>query len=365
MRRGWTPDGGGEGGVAPDSPETRPSELTATGIDGRTSADGHRAVRPGGVRQGGGGGGDGNQLTSDYGARSLRGATSPRIAALGARDGAVRVDGVGRPRARADGGRGGGGRRLPHAGGDARGRVGGGGGRGGGEKKINTPVISLMPVRTSKKTSSSRISSELLTSSFFSVGRACSPARVASVFRGGPPPPGLPLPGLPAPGRSRRVSVHVRARPRGRGREGGVRAAPHAARRGQGRAERARQDLLVRAERHASAVADAPGDFDSLYAWALVLQEQAERAEASGADPARAPGRTCSTRATSTRARGRSGGDRTRRCTTGASRSATSRAAPPGETRRRRAATGSRRASGTAPRWRRTTPARARGPRRP
>ena len=47
--------------------------------------------------------------------------------------------------------------------------------------------------------------------------------------------------------------------------------------------------LELRAERHASAVADAPGDFDSLYAWALVLQEQAERAEASGADPARAP----------------------------------------------------------------------------
>ena len=45
--------------------------------------------------------------------------------------------------------------------------------------------------------------------------------------------------------------------------------------------------LDLRAERHADAARADPTDFDAHYSWALVLQEQAERAEQSGMDPNR------------------------------------------------------------------------------
>ena len=45
--------------------------------------------------------------------------------------------------------------------------------------------------------------------------------------------------------------------------------------------------LELRAERHRDAAASDPNDHDALYGWALVLQEQAERAEAAGVDVSR------------------------------------------------------------------------------
>jgi hypothetical protein len=45
--------------------------------------------------------------------------------------------------------------------------------------------------------------------------------------------------------------------------------------------------LELRAERHRDAAASDPNDYDALYGWALVLQEQAERAEAAGVDVSR------------------------------------------------------------------------------
>jgi len=45
--------------------------------------------------------------------------------------------------------------------------------------------------------------------------------------------------------------------------------------------------LSMRADRHKDAASRDPDDFDALYSWALVLQEQAERAEAKGADASR------------------------------------------------------------------------------
>ena len=45
--------------------------------------------------------------------------------------------------------------------------------------------------------------------------------------------------------------------------------------------------LDLRAERHADAASADPTDFDAHYSWALVLQEQAERAEQTGIDPNR------------------------------------------------------------------------------
>ena len=45
--------------------------------------------------------------------------------------------------------------------------------------------------------------------------------------------------------------------------------------------------LDLRAERHADAARADPTDFDAHYSWALVLQEQAERAEQTGIDPNR------------------------------------------------------------------------------
>ena len=106
----------------------------------------------------------------------------------------------------------------------------------------------------------------------------------------GPPPPGAPPFGAPGAPVGRVGSPSTSARVPG-GAAAKVESVQLRTRLGVDKGAPNGHDkiLELRAERHASAVADAPGDFDSLYAWALVLQEQAERAEASGADPARAP----------------------------------------------------------------------------
>ena len=85
--------------------------------------------------------------------------------------------------------------------------------------------------------------------------------------------------------------------------------------------------LELRAERHRDAAASDPNDHDALYGWALVLQEQAERAEAAGVDVSRRLAYLADACDKYARARARPLAP-TPRSTTTASRWATARAPP-------------------------------------